>query len=682
MPSKKTEAGQQKSVEKKTITAKNKSEKPSFSLPEAVMASCDDGLKISLASSECSVPGETRLRRNSASGVTKLDRFSNIEHGVAPFVYGSGSGKYDANISARDAIILCQKAYWNVPVFRNNIDLMTEFSLSDVYLTGGNEQSRKFFQIWLNKINCWSVQDQFYRELYRSGNIFIYKFRADFGRDGMMKIQEAFGAKKAISGKSSIPIKYIILNPADINVIKSSSFLDSVYVKYLNDYEVESLLNPKTEADKELSQKIPEIRELLKDKSNKVKSFAGFGSSNVSIEIDRERLIAIFYKKQNYEPLSVPMGFAVLEDINSKLELKKIDQAIARSVQQAVLLITMGDEKVGMPSAQNLTAMRRLFENQSVGKVLVADYTTNAKFVVPDIGNLLDPKKYTILDNDIRMGLNSILFGEEKFSSASTKVKVFFARLKYGREKFLRDFLIPEMKEVGKKLGFKKIPEPKLEDVDFEDNVLMSRVYSRLIELGVLTPEEAFEVFESGRLPSSEESVQSQKKFKELRDLGYYQPITGAAGSEKEDGSGGGISNSGTTKNTSKDLGRPSGTDGIKQSVKRTASASTIDGKKISLDRLKTVMSCISSLELEIQKLIKAKFKIKKLNKDQLEVVSDLALVVMQNERMENWNFHASQYVQDPSASNAAFFDKIDSLAASHGLDIRSACILYHSHVD
>jgi len=660
--------------------SKSSTRREKVELPEAVMASLDDNLSVSLAST-CERSGDTSMRRNSSGSITRTDRFANLERGVVPFIYGSGKGNYDSNISAKDTIVLCQKAYWNVPIFRNTIDLMTEFSLSDIYLTGGNEQSRKFFDLWLQKINSWDLQDQFYREFYRSGNIFIYKFRAEFGRESMMKIQDAFGSvgSKLSDSAATVPVKYIVLNPADINIITSSSFLDNVYVKMLNDYELQSLINPKTESDRQIAEKIPEIKNIIDRNKSKVSKGIPSGLNNVGLQLDKDRLVAVFYKKQNYEPLSVPMGFAVLEDINSKLELKKIDQAIARSVQQAVLMITMGDEKVGMPSAQNLISMRKLFENQSVGKVLVADYTTNAKFVIPDIGNLLDPKKYEILDNDIRMGLNSILFGEEKFSNTSIKVKVFFARLKYGREKFLRDFLIPEMKEVGKALGFKQIPAPKLEDIDFEDNVLMSRVYSRLIELGVLTPEEGFDVFQSGRLPTSEESIESQKKYKDLKEKGYYQPLIGGV---KDPSGAQSAGSSGGSKNPAGNSGRPSGTGAIKQSVprKQVSGSSNLENvNQFSCDKIKITISSLTSLEKKIESILKAKFKIKKLNKDQIEVASDMAILIAQNEELIEWNNICESYIQDPSKSNPEIYNKIDELAINHSLDNRSACILYHS---
>jgi hypothetical protein len=642
-------------------------------IPEAVMASLSEAIPHSATGSDsCAREGSTSYRRNISGSITRTDRYSNIEQGIVPFVYGTGHGNYNANISAKDAILLCQKAYWNIPVFRNTIDLMTEFSLSNIYLSGGNEQSRKFFELWLEKIAYWELQDQFYREFYRSGNIFIYKFRADFGRADMMKIQTAL-AETEKSNKSSIPVKYVILNPADINIISSSSFLNNAYVKVLNDYEINSLLNPRTESDKKIAEKIPEIRDLIKNKKSKNIS----GLNSVSLELDKERLIAIFYKKQNYEPLSVPMGFPVLEDINSKLELKKIDQAIARSVQQAVLLITMGDEKVGMPSAQNLSSMRKLFENQSVGKVLVADYTTNAKFVIPDIGSLLDPKKYEILDTDIRMGLNSILFGEEKFSSASIKVKVFFARLKYGREKFIRDFLLPEMKEIGKKLGFKSVPTPRFDDVDFEDNVLMSRVYSRLIELGVLTPEEGLRVFETGRIPTPEESESSQKRFKELRDSGYYQPLVGGGTVAQAPSSS---STEKKSQTTSTSVGRPSGTSGLKQSKDRQKVQGAEAAKQVfSAKKMKTVLAEMTKIEGLVQSSLRERFSISKLNKEQKSVAEQLSLQIFLNEALEDWSLKAASYIENPGFLSTDQVKQIDAVAEMHGLDERSACILYHS---
>jgi len=663
-----------------TVSKKVKEE-----LPEAVMASLGEIGEKSF--NRVAMASEGEGRKNRAAVISKTQRFANLENGVVPYMYGNGNGTYAPDISLRDTIILCQKAYYNVPIYRNTIDLMTEFSLSDVYLTGGNEQSRKFYNLWLKKIDVWALQDEFYREMYRSGNIFLYSFNADMSRDSMMKIQEAFGAEGATplsqEDSRSLPIKYILLNPADINVLASSSFMSPHYTKTLNSYEIQALLDPKTEQDKVLADKIPEIAELNKGRKGREAAVSG-----LKIKLEGDRLICSFYKKQGYEPLAVPMGFAVLEDINNKLELKKIDQAIARTIQQAVLLITMGGEKVGLPGQKNLQAMRSLFDSQSVGKVLVADYTTDAKFVVPDISDLLNPEKYEILDRDIRTGLNNILFGDEKYSNTSVKVKVFFARLKYGREKFLKDFLIPEMKKVGKALGFKSIPEPKLPDVDFEDNATMSRVYSQLVSLGVLTPDEAIEVFQSGRLPTPEESLESQKKLKPLRDKGYYAPLTTPTIAQQKElikakpPTAGPAS--GPSGKPSSPAGRPAGSGGEKQQVKRPQRALGSD-ESYSCVAMRGVMVELTKLENQIEAHLRSKFKIRKLSFEQKNVASEIAEAIAVKEEMKDWGVKMADYCDNLNATLSAQTpqeEKIDEVAMTHGLNTMAAAILYHSRIN
>ena len=98
----------------------------------------------------------TKTRRNLAATQVRSDRFKNIEDGLVPWRYATGS-KYTAAgpkaIDVEEAVALCQKAYYNFAVFRNTIDLMTEFSVSDIYLRGGNKKSRAFFEALFKKIN-------------------------------------------------------------------------------------------------------------------------------------------------------------------------------------------------------------------------------------------------------------------------------------------------------------------------------------------------------------------------------------------------------------------------------------------------------------------------------------------------------------------------------------------------
>ena len=453
-------------------------------------------------------------RRNKSTVINRTDRYKNIEDGLVPFKYSAGA-ENRANLDVRDTVILCQKAYYNFSAFRNTIDLMTEFSSSSVYYRGGSKKSRDFFEAFFNKIGLWSLQDRFFREYYRSGNVFLYRFDGSVSSEDVKRITQTFGNYSKAS--VTLPIRYTILNPADIQISGGLSFSKNSYRKIITDYELARLQSPRTEEDKQILDTLsPEVRETLKKKR----------TTALSMPLSADQMVAVFYKKQDYEPFSVPMGYPVLEDINWKQEMKKMDMAVARTMQQAILLVTMGAEpEKGGVNQRNLEAMQQLFENESVGRVLISDYTTEAKFVIPDIGNLLGPQKYEVVENDIQMGLNNILVGGEKFANQSIKTEVFLARLNQGRQAFLNEFLVPEIKRMSKALGFKNYPTPYFEEVALGDNANQSRVYNRLVELGVLTPTEGLIALETGRLPDDEESLESQRKFKDLRDEGLYQPI-------------------------------------------------------------------------------------------------------------------------------------------------------------
>jgi hypothetical protein len=597
------------------------------------------------------IRASTGMRRNAAADIERTSRFTNIDTGIIPFRY-SNYVKNLSTLDVRDAIILCQKAYYNVAIFRNTIDLMTEFSDSPIYLTGGSQKSREFFEAYFKKINLASFQDQFFREYYRSGNVFTYRFDTSLTSEQLLKITQTFGSKlKSIAqdGSVKLPARYTIVNPADIYVGGTVNYAFNVYYKLLSDYELERLRDPKTDEDIEVYNNLPQdVKDKIKNKNN----------SYILVPLDKSKLAAVFYKKQDYEPLSIPMGFPVLDDINWKLEMKKMDMAVTRTMQQAVLLVTMGDtpDKGGV-NQKNLQAMQQLFENQSIGRVLIADYTTKAQFVIPDIGNLIGPEKYEVVDRDIQIGLNNILIGNEKFANTSIKVQVFVQRLKQAREVFINEFLIPEIRRMSKDIGFKNFPSPTFQDIDIKDDVQYSRIYNRLVELGVLTAEEGLAAIDTGRLPTQEESVQSQRKFKELRDEGLYQPLIGGSAAGQ--------------------AGRPSGSTGIPQSTKNVKPI----GAKASFSVLKIKDNILASqnLEEEVKSAVRKKFNVKKLSNQQKESAENISEIIIANEVPENWTTKIEEYIEKPFDQNQEQINNIQEIAVEHQVSNYIASLLYHS---
>tara|TARA_Y100000593_G_scaffold10125_1_gene18316 strand:- start:1270 stop:3249 length:1980 start_codon:yes stop_codon:yes gene_type:complete len=647
-------AKQAKNLKPKKETAASEKPKPAKTTTRRKKLNTLDDITPISASLDEAVAGDL-TRRNKSATIERTNRFKNIDDGLIPFKH-SGTYQKTTSIVVKDAVILCQKAYYNYAMFRNVIDLMTEFSSSNIYFRGGSKKSREFLEAYFKKINLWGFQEKFFREYYRSGNVFTYRFDAVLQNKDLKKITKTFGSLAALGEDSNVPVKYIVLNPADITMVGNISFNNGSYFKVISDYELERLKNPQTEEDKLVLENLPEeAREQLLNKRE---------ITSLSLPLSPEKVSAVFYKKQDYEPFAVPMGYPVLEDINWKAEMKKMDMAITRTMQQAILLVTMGAEPdKGGINQKNLAAMQKIFDNESVGRVLIADYTTKAEFVIPDIANLLDPKKYAVVNEDIKQGLNHILVGDEKFANSNIKVKVFIERLRQAREAFINEFLIHEVKRICKNLGFKNYPKPVFEDIDIKDADTYTKVYTRMVELGILTPEEALKAIETGKLPDAPDSVESQEKFKQYRDQGLYEPLIGG-GAAKED--------------VPKENGRPEGS-GTPQTTKNVKPVGTGQGYAFVMEAVKKNMVLAQKLESEVCAKLREMHNVKRMSKKQKIVASDICEIVMANELPQNWISKAKEYCEEPKDKNLDRVKQIQELACEHQVDNYVATILYAS---
>lgn len=610
-------------------------------------------------------------RRNAAATIERTDRYKNIrDYGVVPFK-SSSSSDYGSSMDVREAVILCQKAYYNFPIFKNTIDLMTEFSSSSIFFKDGSKKSRDFFKGLFSKINITGLQDRFFREYYRSGNVFILKMEGDVQTEDIPKINQTFGSNISQAKTVSLPVRYVILNPSDIKSGGSISFADTIYYKSLTDYELAKLRSPKTNEDREILEKLP--TEVIK----KIKSGR---NSEVLLPLDNDDITAVFYKKQDYEPFAVPMGYPVLSDINWKEEMKKMDMALTRTMNQIILLITMGNEpdKGGVNQA-NIVAMQQFFQNESVARVLIADYTTKAEWKIPDIANILDPKKYAVVDRDIKEGLNNLLVNsDDKFANASVKIEVFVERLRQARESFLTEFLQPEIKKIAQDIGLKNYPTAYFEEINIKDNLEYAKVYTRLAELGVLTPSEALESIDNGRLPSIEESLENQALLRGYKDKGYYEPIVGGPYSQsklQEENLKNQAQNNKIQQpevKVSTPAGRPSGT--------KTSKKPGLVG--YSLSKLKDNLLASSKLQNEIESIFLEKSKSKKLPEAKSQAAKILSEKIVANENPENWISSISSYLEDPLKENKDRLAEIEKIAIEHQLSEFLAGLLYHSKIN
>jgi hypothetical protein len=605
----------------------------------------------------------TLSRRNNIAVGPQLFKYTNIRQGMLPYEYGVDG------VNARDAIELCQKAYCNISVFRNAIDMMSDFANSTLYLEGGSSKSRSFISSWLKKIKIWNLKDQFFREFYRSGNVFLYTVQSKVNADDFPKIRNL----GLTLSTNKIPVRYILLNPFDVMARRTTAFDRGLYVKVLSEYEAERLKDPKTDEDKELFDALDEdIKIRIKNNS--------WTPNGLKVALDPEKLRYAFNKKQDYEPFAIPFGFPVLDDINFKMEMKKIDQSICRTIENVVLLITMGTtpDKGGV-NPRNIRAMQNLFSNQSVGRILVSDYTTKAEFIIPDLNKVIGPSKYEVVNQDIKEGLQNIILNQEKFASTEVKAQMFLQRLKESRDAFLNDFLQPEIKQICKNFGLRDAPIAKFETIDLQDQAQVQRTITRMMELGILPPQEGIKVIETGVFPNAKELESSQSKFVEDRKKGYYNPIVGGAPMPMDFGEEveleeikhpQGLKIEEKAKNSRPSAGNPGRPLGSRTLAKETYSVSAIK------DIAEKTNNLYNTLTAEARKVFKKK-RLSKVQKEMLERVCE-SVVVAKEEK--EWLSAAKKCVSNPDAIlKLQPLQSVLDISAEHELDDYASAILYHS---
>lgn len=583
--------------------------------------------------------------RDGASPGIMGNRFKNINSGLIPFDIVNG------NTSCSSAITAVYRAYYNVAVLRNAINMMTDFSASKIHVKTSNKALKNAITNWLKAINVYALQAQFFLEYYRSGNVFIYAFNGRIPADRFAKLQEALSARSP-----SIPIRYTILNPMQV-YLQTGAGYPNVWTKMLSTFEIARLKNPQTDEDRQVFNGLPE------DIKKQIKS--GGGWQYLFIPLDNKRLSYAFYKKQDYEPMAVPMAYPVLNDIEFKLELKRMDMTAARMMEQALLLVTTGmprDQYNKGLNPESLTTLQNIFRNQTVGRVLVADWTTKAQWVIPDLKTLLGTEKYARVDQDIREGLQYMFFGDEKFANASIKVKILIESLKEGRRTFM-DFLNLEVSKICEAMNFKNVPKLEMEEIDLQDSALMSKLYVQMAQLGMLTADETNVALKTGILPDKDTSLTNQKEYKDARDKGMYLPLVG--GEKKDNGMGGGS-------------GRPTGS----KAPQTTKSVSPIGtNAKFSGKAIVKALSDLQGIKEGLTKAAKKQWKLKELNEAQADVLMTAAKSIFINESAEDWDKATKQYLTEPKLIPDDISQEIDEIALEHDMDLWAATVLYKARI-
>lgn len=576
--------------------------------------------------------------------------FQNIRALPSTFVGYTGNRSYTG---MQEPILLCGKAWAGIPCCRNSVEVAVEFSCQPLVIKCKNKTVETFFREWWPLIQGPSLLEQSMREYYRSGNVFWMAFMGKFGPAYYKNFQRAFGAKDDV-GNIRIPIRYELLNPANVFVPTGLTF-PYTYVRLLSTYEVERLKHPITEQDKQVWKDLPQQ---VKDQV-KVGSIFPMG---LWIPMEPDRLRFMFYKKQSYEPLAVPMLWPVLPYIEWDLTLMKMDMELARKIEHAILLVTTGEGPNQFNGGNginqnNIARLQNLFSNQTLTRYLVADYTTKAQWLIPDVKEILGSEKYKVVTERIKEGLQSILTGDDKFANAQIKAKIFIQRLEEGQQKFL-NFLMTEVQSICDTMGFRDVPSMAFRKIDLQDEAVLARIYTQLGQIGVLTAEQTVQAIEEGVLPNADEMETGQTAYKAARDKGLYEPLIGG---QKDDGSG--------------PNGRPAGSGGGKQAGTRKSTPKGTS-KAFSMKAYTEHLRASQDLSAEVQKALRKKFKVEELNETQIGVANTLVKKIVTLESKGDWSKAIAKTIKEPPQIPSDIARELDDLRAEFEVDELDAGLL------
>lgn len=342
---------------------------------------------------------------------------------------------------------LCQEAYEKVGIIKNVIDLMSDFGSKGIRIRHNNQEIDKFCRKWSDKVNIQERSERFLSSLYKSGAVAIYEIR---GR-----------ATNSITSKY-IPIEYLFLNPASIEIVGEDKGIIPSDLKYVIKYSKNTL---------RLLGREDNVKSIVPEELQRYK--------NTTNPIPSDRISVYNYKKDDWAFWGNSIIYALLDDLKVLEKLKLSDIAALDGAISSVRLWTVGKltdnpQTTILPTRAMLQKVSRIIANGVGGGSmdLVFGPELDFKESGTTIHQFLGESKYKPTLDSIYdgLGIPSPLRSSNKSNAAGNNVslKTLVERLNYGRV-LLIHFWKKQLRKIFETLGFKTDEDPIIE---FDNMVL------------------------------------------------------------------------------------------------------------------------------------------------------------------------------------------------------------------
>ncbi len=394
----------------------------------------------------------------------------------------------------RRIIKMCMDAYDKVGIIRNIIDLMGDFGSQGIQIVHKDRSVEKFYQQWFKNINGKERSERFLNNLYKTGNVIIYRSYANITpqlRSYMKALSSDIKVEVPSAPENQIPWRYNFFNPLTVKMkegqlslfmgrqnytITTNSFFDKFRSGDLPNHVIETLpVNVK--------------QAILKGQKD--------------IPLDPERLTISYYKKDDWKQWANPMIYAILDDIVMLEKMRLADMSALDGAISNIRLWTLGnlDHKI-LPNKAAINKLRDILSSNVGGGTMELVWGPELSFQESssEVYKFLGSEKYTSVLNSIYAGLGvpPTLTGMASngggFTNNFISLKTLLERLQYGRD-LLTKFWEKELEIVRKSMGFRYKAHIQFDQMTLSDEAAEKNLLIQLADRDIISHETLLERF-------------------------------------------------------------------------------------------------------------------------------------------------------------------------------------------
>lgn len=395
--------------------------------------------------------------------------------------------------SAKEAQIYSDAAYKKHGLIKNVIDLMGDFGSQGMRLVCKSKRQQKFWDAWWEQVRGEERSERALNLLYRLGTVPIRIQTATLSVAVEREMYKATGAADIDPKNDSfkmekreIPWRYTFLHPATIEVVGGplASFTGKKQYAIRLPAKMRRIINsPKTDEEKTLVSSLPEdIKEAAKN--------------NKLVPLEPAKTEVLFYKKDDWEDMPMPIISSLAIDISIYEKLKLADRAALDGAISNIRIFKLGSlEHKIMPTDLVAAKLANILESNTEAGTIDLIWGPDIELIESKtaVHQFLGKGKYEPTMEALYAGLGvpQTLTGTISASGTTNNfisLKTLVERLKYGRDRLI-EFWDKQIKIVQKAMGFAHAATIEFDHMNLGDEAADKALLIQLADRNLISDE-------------------------------------------------------------------------------------------------------------------------------------------------------------------------------------------------